>query len=71
MKPRFRSGAIGNVLRHHRRIMDIGCRALAAEIGLSSSTLCRIELGHRMSQEDMMKVLFWLFGEIGSRRRRK
>ena len=52
-----------------RKILEkrgsMGVRAAAAEIGIGSATLSRLERGHTSNLETIKKVLAWLEMEIG------
>ena len=51
------------VLRQYRWATKIGSREMAAEIGISGSTLVRIERGEVPHGSTMAKVLRWLLKE--------
>lgn len=57
-KPRARH--IGRLLVLHRASAQIGMRDLAAEMGLSIATLSRIERGHAMDADTLLKIWAWL-----------
>lgn len=52
---------IGNLINSWRRIQDIGIRDAAKMIGMSASTLSRIENGENFDAQTMAKILTWLF----------
>ena len=53
---------IGKVLKHYRRIEDIGIRELAKEIGISYATLNRIERDVGDTEgRNLWKIMEWLF----------
>lgn len=52
-------GAMFRAYRFHR---GLTLRQLAAEIGVSSATLCRMESGKDPDAQTMLMVLAWLFG---------
>ena len=61
MKPRAR--IIGRLLVLYRATRQIGVRELAPEIGISIATLSRIERGHAMDADTLLKVWTWLNSE--------
>lgn len=54
---------LGYLLRKYRLVSDFDLRTVALEIGISTSTLSRIETGEKMDGDTLAKVLFWLMGE--------
>lgn len=56
---------IGRLLRLYRSVNEIGCRAMARELGISPATLSRIERGHQMDLATWVKVQAWLLGRKG------
>lgn len=51
---------IGVVLHQWRMVERVGLRAVAREMGLSTSTLSRIERGESMDAAALIKILNWL-----------
>jgi transcriptional regulator with XRE-family HTH domain len=64
MKPRspgrFDTLALYEALDQRRRSRDLTWSAVAAEIGVSVSTLTRIRLGGRMEVDGMLAMVRWL-----------
>ena len=58
---------LGNVLKKWRLHQELTIRALAAEIGISGATLCRIEDGRALDGETLMKVFNWLCEKTGEK----
>ena len=54
---------LGEVIQKWRLWQERNIRDLAAEIGISPSTLSRIERGERMDAPTFMKILNWLTAE--------
>ncbi len=54
---------LGPVLRKYRLHAEKSLRELAAEIGVSSSTLSRVERGEEMDGETLAKIINWLTGK--------
>lgn len=52
---------IGNLINSWRRIQNIGIRDCAKLIGISPSTLSRIENGENFDAVTMSKVMVWIF----------
>ena len=52
---------IGELLKLHRRIYNIGSREFAKQIGLSHATVCRVENGENMDGKTMFKLFNILF----------
>ena len=52
---------IGEVIKGWRQRHYVGQREVAKLIGISTSTLCRIEQGKQVDQAGMMKLMNWLF----------
>ena len=48
------------VIENWRRIQGIGIRDTAKMIGVSPSTLSRVENGEKCDSETLSKILFWL-----------
>ena len=51
---------LGDLLRLHRSVKDMGQREYARQIGISHATLCRIERGYMMDVATWLKVQAWL-----------
>jgi len=51
---------LGIVLRKWRLMSELGMREAAKQIGISSPTLCRIEMGHSPDSKTLMAILNWL-----------
>ncbi|MGB0662822.1 MAG: helix-turn-helix domain-containing protein [Pontibacterium sp.] len=51
---------IGLLLKRYRQMGDVTQKELAEEIGISHSTLCRMEKGEQFSGENLSKVLKWM-----------
>lgn len=56
---------ISKLLGAYCRIHGISYRQLSKEIGFSPATFTRVVQGKELSQDNMVKLLNWLFG--GSR----
>ena len=54
---------LGYLLRKYRMVSDLDLRTIALEIGISTSTLSRIETGEKMDGDTLAKMLIWLMGE--------
>ena len=52
---------IRNMLRLHRVWANLDQKDLAAEIGVSASSLCRFEQGKGMDEAGTIKLIAWLF----------
>ena len=55
-----RQSVIGRLLVLYRASQNCGVRALASTIGISAATLSRIERGHAMDADTLLKVWAWL-----------
>lgn len=54
---------LGEVLRKWRAMADLDQRAAAAKMGISASTLCRIEKGDFVPETlTFMQIMNWLLG---------
>lgn len=51
---------LGEILRKWRLMMEIEQKVVARDIGISESTLCRIEKGQGCDANNLGKVLRWL-----------
>lgn len=65
-KPRV--SRLGRLLILYRATRGIGVREMAAEIGLSAATVSRIERGHAMDADTLLKMWAWLNTEEGNAR---
>ena len=54
---------IGPVLRRWRIVEEVTLRKMAAEIGTSAATLCRLEKGENVDGLTLVRVLAWLFAD--------
>lgn len=54
---------IGAVLRRWRLYREVSLRSLAKEIGLTPSTLSRLETGENIDAASMWKVWQWLMSQ--------
>lgn len=54
---------IGPILRRWRINENISQRELARRIGISHSTLCRLEAGENVDGETLAAVICWLVGK--------
>ena len=54
---------LGEVLRNWRLLKNTGLRPAAKEIGISYSTLSRLEHGDAPDAFSLVKILDWLFTE--------
>jgi transcriptional regulator with XRE-family HTH domain len=54
---------LGDVLRKWRLMSEIDQRTIAAAIGVSFSTLCRIERGKAPDAYSLVKIINWLTSE--------
>lgn len=61
LKPRTRR--IGSLLVLYRAMKQIGVREMAREIGISAATASRIERGHKMDADTLLKMWAWLNSE--------
>ena len=52
---------LGRVLAGYRNAVPLSVRDLAAQIGISHSTLSRIERGMPCDSGTLSKILLWLF----------
>jgi len=55
------------MLALYRAANQWGVRDLAPKLGMSAATLSRIERGHAMDADTMLKVWRWLIGKVESR----
>ncbi len=53
------------MLKQYRLLNDIEQKALAAEIGISASSLCRFEKGKSLDGQGTLQLVAWLFREVG------
>lgn len=51
---------LGELIRLYRNIENIGIRDLAKELGISYSTLSRVERGEMMDGKTLAALLHWL-----------
>ena len=51
---------IGQLLVLYRATKGCGVRDLAREVGISAATMSRIERGHAMDAETLLKIWTWL-----------
>lgn len=54
---------LGVVIKKYRLMMELDLRSLGKEIGISASTLMRLEMGHDPDYRTFKKVLDWLSRE--------
>lgn len=54
---------LGRVIADYRHDNHLGVREVAKKIGVSASTLNRIERGENCDARSLMKILLWLFGD--------
>lgn len=59
-KQDIRTTNLGRVLKSWRMLKDLPMREAGQQIGLSASTLCRIETGFLPDFDTMMTILNWL-----------
>lgn len=61
-KDRATPTRLSRMLHIYRTIVlqDAGLRGLAKQIGISASTLCRIEAGYAVDQRSLLKLAAWL-----------
>jgi DNA-binding XRE family transcriptional regulator len=52
---------IRQMLRQYRLLAEIDQKTLAAEIGVSASSLCRFEQGKAMDEAATVRLIAWLF----------
>lgn len=57
---------LGNVLRKWRLMSERDLRSVAEELGISASSLMRIEYGYFPDTHTMMKILNWFWRTPGS-----
>jgi predicted transcriptional regulator len=55
-------GRLGDVLHKWRRMSELDLKAVAEEIGISVSTLSRLERGNTPDGDTLRKVWSWLMG---------
>ena len=55
-----RRSRLGRLLVLYRSLRQIGVRELATEIEISAATISRIERGHAMDADTLLKVWQWL-----------
>jgi hypothetical protein len=53
---------LGELIRIHRSLHRYGTRGLSKQIGLSHSTLARVEKGEPMDGVTQIKIINWLLG---------
>jgi len=53
---------IRTMLRRHRLLSEIDQKDMAAQIGISASSLCRFEAGKSLDEAGTIKLIAWLFG---------
>lgn len=63
MKVKSRSSRIGRLLVLYRATRQQGVRELSNEMGISAATLSRIERGHAMDADTLLKMWAWLNGD--------
>ena len=51
---------LGRILRLYRVVQNLPVRQVAPEMGISIATLSRIERGHAMDADTLVKVIRWL-----------
>lgn len=51
------------IVRNARRAQRLSIRELGAKVGMSPSTICRIEEGREYSSVSLRAVLLWLDGK--------
>lgn len=51
---------LGQLLLAYRQKKDIPAKDLAKEIGMSASSLCRIERGKKPDVDTYLKILNWM-----------
>jgi len=54
---------LGILINRWRRVEDIGIQDVAKRIGISASTLSRIENGEATDSKTLTKVLAWILEE--------
>lgn len=54
---------LGEILKIYRMIQSIKLKDFAKEIGITHSTLSRLENGRTINGESLSKVLIWLLKE--------
>ena len=54
---------LARLLKLHRMFSEQTVREFAPKVGISIATLSRIERGHAMDAETLMKILNWLTKE--------
>jgi len=59
-KQQQRTTNLGRVLKSWRMIKDLSLRDAGARIGVSYSTLLRIEMGHEPDFGTMLRILCWM-----------
>jgi hypothetical protein len=53
---------VGELIRIHRNLHRYGLRGMAKQIGISHSTLGRVEEGKSVDGQTIIKRFHWLFG---------
>lgn len=54
---------IGEMIQTHRNEERFGTREYAKMIGISSSTLNRVERGYKVDGKTMLKLIQWVFND--------
>lgn len=54
---------LGQMLRLYRTVRKLNMRDVAGEIGISASSLCRIENGKSCDMRSLGKLYAWMIGE--------
>lgn len=62
MRSKLRRSRIGRLLVLYRATHSCGVRELGRQIGVSAATLSRIERGHAMDADTLLKIWAWLNG---------
>lgn len=55
---------LGSILRKYRLMADLDVRSVAGEIGISHSTLSRVERGEACDSKTLTKILAYLLEEV-------
>lgn len=59
-RTQLRRSRIGQLLVLYRATKNYGVRELGREVGISAATLSRIERGHAMDADTLLKLWAWL-----------
>lgn len=61
------SSNLGRMLRSYRLLTEQSMREVARRIGISSSTVCRLEQGYPPDAASLLKLLSWMLSKEPAR----